>query len=116
LVLRAISEVVDVDVLDLAQRTRHVRDIWQATTTAAEPFNVAELAVGRLLVAKRQYAIHGEPTVVPGHVGIITALGDMPTFIHASPVTGRVEERPLKRLSTIIGSIAVTADLHRALR
>jgi hypothetical protein len=86
---------------------RHVRDLWSAAYAEDQPFQFATPAIGNLLVTRREYTIRGEATTVPGHIGIITALGEMPTFIHASPVCGKVEERPLRRLNTILGSIAI---------
>ena len=86
---------------------RHVRDIWQSALSQAGPFRIGRLSVGSLLITHRQYTINGERTIVPGHIGVITNVDDSLSFIHASPIAGKVEERPLKTLQTIVGCVEV---------
>jgi len=87
---------------------RHVREMWESAAKEKHPFLLGEFAVGNLLVTARTYSINGELTAIAGHVGIITNV-DVPSFIHASAEAGRVEERPLRTLSTVLGCIAIKA-------
>lgn len=106
-VLRAISDATGSPIDELAANTRHVRDIWQSAQAEDPFFNVGELAVGSLLITERRYSFDGLIFTIPGHVGIISVLGDLPSFIHANPQAGMVEERPLRALDTVLGCVAI---------
>lgn len=85
---------------------RHVREIWTAAQNNKEPFAFGELAVGSLIVTARTYTLGNERVKIPGHIGIITD-AKYPSFIHASAKAGKVEERPLRSFSTLIGYVAM---------
>lgn len=88
---------------------RHVRDIWKSAQNGGNGFKNTGQQIGNLLVTRRSYTTNGVITNYPGHIGIITELtGEQITWIHASPPAGLVEERSLRTLSTILGSITVT--------
>lgn len=116
--LRAISDVLGTadDPLIYRRDARHVRDIWnqaqaQTPTGAGDggAFAPCELSIGALIVPRRFYDIGNKHVEVPGHIGIITEVsGKMPVFIHAQAGEGlgKVEERPLRRLDTLLGYVA----------
>jgi hypothetical protein len=108
LIIRSVCDVMGTAVTDQTEGLRHVRDIWQAAQTGRPSFDLAELAVGTLLITRRIHTIGGEAIEVPGHVGIVTdTAGEIPSFIHAQAGAGKVEERPLLTLDTMLGCIAV---------
>jgi cell wall-associated NlpC family hydrolase len=116
-ILRVLSDVADLDLGELAQQYRHVRDMWQDSAenplfcriSSATPTN---LAAGGLLVTARRYTIGGQYRAIPGHIGIVTEGGEAPSFIHASAESGLVEERSLNRpgrrqlAETMVGCLA----------
>ena len=69
---------------------------------------MAQCAVGALVVTSKEYTIRGEPTVIPGHIGIVTRIsGDGIDFIHANPKTGKVEEAPMHPHAPVLGYLAL---------
>jgi hypothetical protein len=85
---------------------RHVRDMWDAALSATYPFQAIEPTAGALIVMRRNYKIRDKTVSIAGHIGILTDAESL-TFIHASPATGRVEERPLRTTQSLLGGIAV---------
>jgi cell wall-associated NlpC family hydrolase len=105
-VLQAIQDVMGAQSGQPSSGIRHVRDMWEAAKTTTYPFRLVEPADGTLIVMRRSYKIRNETVSIPGHIGILTSTENM-TFLHASPAVGRVEERPLRTTSTILGGIAI---------
>lgn len=102
-----LSEVTGGPLDKVSAETRHVREMWEASSTDTAMFRrVKELEIGNLLITRRRYHINDMAVAIPGHTGIITRLDPM-HFIHASAESGLVEERPLYTTATILGGIAV---------
>jgi len=95
------------NVQEYANKARHVRDIWVANRLGELDILSSEIKVGSLLVTRRHYNLDNERQCVPGHVGIVTRNDGEVVWIHASAPAGKVEERSLKSLRTVLGAKAV---------
>jgi hypothetical protein len=108
LIVRSMSDVLDVDPIICMKDLRHVRDMWRAAYCEQDDtFDMAELAVGALLVTRRRYDIGGESTIIPGHIGIITDAGGGLGIIHTNLRRGRVEETALPPLDTALECVTM---------
>ena len=108
LVVKAASELLGDGAVSWDDSLRHVRDMWSDAIQAQTAFRISQLAVGAVVVTKRQYEIRGQSRYVPGHIGIVTAVsGNQIDFIHANPSVGYVEERPIRTLETLLGYISL---------
>lgn len=83
-----------------------MREIWSSATSDQSPFSEAEFAAGNLIVLRHSYTIGNQTVATPGHIGIITD-AQRQTFIHASTVAGKVEERPLRSFNAMLGCVAL---------
>lgn len=80
--------------------------LWEREPGLANEALVGRCAVGDLLIMRRKWGDYDGA----GHIGLVTGktAEDTPVLLHAASVTGRVVERPMRTLDTVMGAIAVT--------
>jgi hypothetical protein len=106
LVIRSIADVLGGETRDWPAQYRHVREMWPTDAQEGQPFRRVPLAIGQLVVCHRWYNIEGVFTQTPGHIGIITKVGeDNVCCIQTSSLTGKVTEGWLRQPQTIIGGL-----------
>lgn len=106
-IVRVLCDVTGADIAAQAKGARHVRDMWRLAEQGEGLFAAASEHDGHILVTSRCYTLHGQPTVVPGHVGFVTRGQGEATFIHADPLRGSVQEIPLAAAHSALGYVAL---------
>jgi cell wall-associated NlpC family hydrolase len=89
---------------------RHVRDFWRAAEIGEIYTRVNDPQVGDMIVFGRLYDIHNEKQVVPGHIGLVSAVGEADLrYIHAATSRngGRVEEAILQPTDYVLGYVSL---------